>query len=893
MGNIKNMLNPRTIAIIGASEREGSVGRTIMENLIHSENRKIIPVNPSRKTILGIETFSNIADIGDHIDLAIVATPAHTVPDVVEECGKVGVDGLVIISAGFKEIGEEGRKLEEQITEIRKKYGLKIVGPNCMGFIRPNVGVNASFFKANPEPGKIAFISQSGALGSAILDWAVSNHVGFGFFASLGSMIDINFGDLIDFLGDDPEVNSIILYIESISNAKKFISAARGYARNKPIIVVKPGRFTESAAAALSHTGSMAGDDRVYDAAFKRVGVVRVKEIEDLFNAAAVLDSRHLPRGPKLAIVTNAGGPGVMATDAVIEFGLQLAKLSNGSIEELNSSLPKYWSKGNPVDILGDADIDRYINAINVCMKDSNVDGLMILYTPQGATHPDELAKRIIEISKKGWKPIITAHMGGEDMHNSRKIYLQNNIATYETPEDAVKIYAHMYRYGKNLELLYQTPADLPVDLAPPKNHLKALISRVLKEGRDVLTEEEAKKFLANYDIPVSKPFFAEDVEKAVGTSKEIGYPVVLKIASLDISHKSDVGGIVTGIRSDEELKEGHKILINRVKEKAPNAKIDGVTVQKMIEDIDYEIILGAKKDKEFGTVILFGMGGVGTEVYRDFSVGLPPMNQTLARRLMEETKVYGMLQGYRGKPPADLRQLEKIIVNFSNLIVDFPEIAEMDINPVAISKGKPCSLDARLVIDKNGFEGISQYSHLVITPYPTKYVMPWKLNDETEVILRPIKPEDEPLEHEMVSTLSEESLRGRFFQVVKHIDHNMLTRFCNIDYDREMAIVAEMQDLSKKWQWTKRIIGVARLIVESDLKSGEFAVLVHDNFQGKGLGYKLTDMMIGIAQEKGLEKVYGFILTENKKMLKISEELGFTIKHLPDELSKVELILK
>ena len=888
IGNIRAMFDPKTVALIGASEERGVVGRAILENLLPSEKRKIFPVNPNKKTVLGLESYPDIASIPEHIDLAVIATPAKTVPELVEECGKAEVEGITIISAGFKEIGDEGKKLEDKIIEMRKRYGMRIIGPNCIGVIRPNIGLNTSFLKANPAQGNIAFISQSGALGGAILDWAMNAHIGFSMFASLGSMIDVDFGDLIDFLGEDYQTRSIMLYMEGVGNAKKFMSAARGFARSKPIIIVKPGRFMESAKAALSHTGAMAGDDQVYDAAFKRVGVIRVKEFAGLFNTAEVLDSKYLPKGRKLAIITNAGGFGVMATDALIDLGGELAKLSEKSIKELNSFLPPFWSKGNPVDVLGDADNKRYVKAIKVCLSDNEVDGMLVIYAPQAILKPDKLANSIVEIVKQAWKPIITALVGGEYVQKARAILLRNNIPSYETPEDAVKTYLYMYKYYKNLALLYETPSELSLKEAPPKNHLKAFIKRVVKEGRTLLSEEESKDFLNNYGIPITTPYTVHSVDGAISAANRIRYPVVLKIASPDISHKSDVGGIKAGIKSDDELREGYTQLLKAIKENAPQAKIAGVTVQKMIENIDYEIILGTKKDKDFGSVILFGMGGIGTEIFKDISIGLPPLNQTLARRLMEETEVFKMLQGYRGKPPADIKQLEHILVSFSNLIVDFPEIAEMDINPIAISDGKAYALDARIIIDKESIDHTAQYPHLVITPYPTRYTMQWKLTDGTEVTLRPIRPEDEPLEHELLSTLSQETMRVRFFSIIKDITHEMLVRFCNIDYDREMAIVAELREGDKR-----KIIGIGRLIVEPDFRSGEYAVLVHDDYHGKGLGYKLVDVIIGIAQDKGLEEIYGTVLTENQKMLGVARKLGFTTKWQPDGISKVTLTLK
>jgi acetyltransferase len=888
MNSIKAMFDPKTIALIGASDKVGSVGRAILDNMLHSGKRKIFPVNPNLESLLDLICYPNISSIPEHVDLAVIATPAKTVAGIVEECGKKGAGGITVISAGFKEIGAEGKKLEEEISEIRKKYSLRILGPNCVGMIRPHIGLNTSFLKVDPLPGNIAFISQSGALGSSILDWAVDAQIGFSLFASLGSMLDIDFGDMIDFLGDDPHTRSIMLYMEGVGNAKKFMSAARGFARNKPIFIIKPGRFMESARATRSHTGALAGEDQVYEAAFKRVGVIRVKEFAGLFNTAGVLDSKILPRDRRLAIVTNAGGFGVMATDTLMELGGELARLSDQSINELNSFLPTFWSRGNPIDVLGDADHQRYLKAIKVCLTDPNVDGVLVIYTPQAICHPDQLADSVVEMAQRTWKPILVALVGGEYVQNGRKILLNNKIPEYETPEDAVKTYLLMYKYHKNLALLYETPTELPLTESPPKNHLKAFIKRMVKEERAILSEEESKNFLSNYDLPVVEATMVHSIEGALMIAGKIKYPVVIKIVSPDISHKSDVGGVRTGIRNAEELKEEYSELLRSVKENVPQALITGVTVQKMIENIDYEIFLGAKKDKDFGSIILFGLGGIGTEVFRDISIGLPPLNQTLARRLMEETKVYPMLQGYRGKKPADLKELEQLLVSFSNLIVDFPEIAEMDINPIAISDGKAYALDARIIIDKETIDHTLPYPHLVITPYPTRYTTTWKMSDGSEVMFRPIRPEDEPLEHEMLSTLSRESLRNRFFSIVNDISHEMLIRYCNIDYDREMAIVAEWMEGTRR-----RIIGIGRLIIEPDFKSGEFAVLVHDDFQAKGLGYKLVDLIIGIAQDKGLEEIYGKVLTENERMLNMARKLGFQYKLMSDGITEVKLVLK
>ncbi len=891
LGSLERMFNPKVVALIGATDKEGSVGLALLKNLLKNNgDREIYPVNPNRESVLGIKCYPSIKDVPEHVDLAVIATPAKTVPKIVEECGEAGVEGVVIVSAGFRETGEEGRKLEEEIKRIKERYGLRVLGPNCLGFIRPPIGLNSTFLLKDPEPGQIAFISQSGALGSAILDWAVSAHIGFSMFISLGSMVDIDFGDLIDFLGQDPYTRSILIYMESVGNAKKFMSAARGFARNKPIIVLKPGKHQTGARAALSHTGSMAGSFEVYRAAFRRVGVVRVDEIEDLFNCASVLDSRNLPAGPRLAVITNAGGPGVIAADAIAENGGVLAQLSETTIETLNSVLPPYWSRGNPVDVLGDADINRYLIALKTCLADPNVDGVIIIYTPQGAARPLELAEEVVEIVRESMraKPVLTVWMGGDEVQEARQLFHKNDIPTYDTPEDAVKTYIYMYKYKRNLELLYETPVDLPIDPAPPKNFLKILIRRILSEGRVVLTPDESDKFLDAYGIPRPKGELATNLSEALSIASKIGYPVALKIVSPDIIHKTDIGGVIIDINSDSELRAAYLKLIDTVKSKAPDAKIKGVYVQQMIKSSNYELILGSKKDPDFGTAIMFGTGGIATEVFRDFSIGLPPLNQVLARRLMEETKIYNSLvHGMRGKPPADIKKLEEIIVRFSNLIVDFPEIKEADINPLSVTDDSIYAIDFRIILDPEGVDSPEPYRHLVITPYPTKYVTLWRLKDGREVLLRPIRPEDEPLEYELIKGLSEETSRFRFFQVIREVTHEMLVRFCNIDYDREMAIIAEYNKDGKK-----RNVGVGRLIIEPDRKRGEFAVLVADDFQGKGLGTKLTDMLIEIALEKGLHSIYGIVLPENTKMIGLCKKLGFDIKYRTDEVY-VELKLK
>jgi acetyltransferase len=881
------MFDPSAVAIVGATEKEGSVGRAVLENLLLAEGRQIFPVNPSRQTVLGIPCFKKVTDIGKPPDLAVIVTPAAMVPNAVEQCGRAGVQGVVVISAGFRETGEKGRKLEDRIEEIRTKYGTRLLGPNCLGFIRPGIRLNATFVKTMPAPGKIAFISHSGALGSTIIDWVMDAGVGLSMFASLGSMLDIDFGDLIDYLGDDPKTKSIMIYMEDVGRAKKFMSAARGFARTKPIIVLKPGKFKEGTGVATSLTGAMIGDDQVYDAAFKRVGVVRVDAISDLVNCAGVLDSQHLPTGARLAVITNAGAPGVIAADSLISQGGRLATLSAETMTRLDSVLPKFCSRGNPVNVLGDSDVDRYIDALTICLDDQGVDGVLLIYTPQRPAAPGALAEAISTVALQAQKPVITTFMGARSVAAGRDAFIHHRIPTYDTPEEAVKTYLYMDKYQRSLELLYETPVELPVEQAPPKNSLKALIGSISREGRKVLTEEESKRFLASYKIPCTPVRVARSADAAAAIAEQIGYPVVLKALSPDIPHTANAGGLVLGIHSKKDLRDRYDEMTARIGEAAPQEAVRGLNVQHMVRDAEFQLILGAKKHKDFGAVILFGMAGATALAMKDFSIGLPPLNQTLARRLMEETRVFNAMVGSKNRGPINPVRLEQIVVSFANLITDFPEIDEIDINPLAMVRGDPLALDARIVIDPGPLKYYPPHPHLVIAPYPTKYITPYALSDGRQVLLRPIRPEDEPLESEMLASLSPETVRGRFFQSIKNLSHAELTRFCNIDYEREMAFVVELREGA-----ARKIVGVSRLIIESDFRAGEFAVLVQDAYQNKGLGRKLLDMVIGIAQEKNLDTLYGIVLSDNYRMLEICRQSGFTAKYFEEGLTRVDLIL-
>ncbi len=887
---LDKIFKPESLAVVGASEKEGSVGATLMKNIIEGFEGDIYPVNINRDSVMDIEAFSSVKEIDKEVDLVVIATPAKTVPDIIDEAGEMGIEAAIIISAGFSETGKEGAKLERKLEEKREKHGMRILGPNCLGTIRPGADLNLTFLRKDPAAGKVAFLSQSGAMGSAILDWSTKAKVGFSSFVSVGNMLDIDFGDLIDYFGQDPKTNSIIMYMETVKNAEKFMSAARGFARTKPILVVKAGKYSESAEAVASHTGSLAGEDQIYNAAFKRVGVTRVSDVDDLFSSSETLSKQNLPDGPSMAVITNAGGPGIMTTDAILDAGGELADLSQTTMSELTELLPEHASKKNPVDVLGDADPDRYKNSIRICLEDDSVDGAIVIYAPQGEATAQEAAEAVAEISKETEKPIVTSFMGAGEVNKGRELLRNENVPTRPTPEQAISAYMYMHNYARNLELLYETPEELPVNNQPPHHHLKAMVRKVLRSDRSTLTEVEAKKFLDTYDIPTSSTKVAESADQAANLAYEIGYPVVLKIHSYDITHKTDVGGVELNLQNKEEVKEAYRNIVSRAKNHRPSADIRGVTVQKMVSNIDYELILGSKKDPLFGSTILFGRGGTGVELYKDTAAGFPPLNQVLAHRLMEDTKVYQLLKGYRGKEGADIRDLEKQLIRFSQLIIDFPEIKEIDINPLAVIDGSFRALDARMILDQDYKDRKVEktHEHLAIEPYPRQYVEDWRLEDGRNVTLRPIQPEDEPLEFELFDSFSDKTWRQRFFGPRTEISHREMTRYTNIDYRREMAIIGILNDEGKE-----RMIGVGRLIIGPSQDTGEYAVVVGDPWQRLGLGEKLTDSIIGVAEDKNLKSIYATILKNNKPMLQLSRKMGFQEVDRGSDTVKMELELR
>jgi acetyltransferase len=888
--NLDSIFKPKRIAVIGASNQIGSIGYTLFNNLIGIGFKGFVyPVNPFSPSIQGITAYPNLKKIPWQVDLAIIATPAHIVPQIVKECGESGVKGVIIVSSGFSGSGFKGRLLEKELVQVKQTYCLRIVGPNCIGVMRPNINLNASFAKKMAKKGQIAFVSQSGALCASVLDWAALANVGFSYFVSIGNMIDIDWGDLIDYFGIDPETKSIILFIEAIKNSRKFMSAARRFARTKPILVVKTGKSREGTKAAASHTGAITGEDKIYDAFFKRAGVIRVGEIADLFNCSELLAMQPLTKGPNLAIITNAGGPGVMATDTLIGKGGKLASLSENTILNLDNILPYYWSKGNPIDICEDATVDRFKQVLDICFKDPQIDGYLVIYTPIGAADPTQTAEALIKISNKTDKTILTSWLGEEDVQLARTILRNNMIPTFSTPEQAVTAFIYMYQYANNLELLFETPEELTINLSIKRKKLQRIINEATNEGREFLTEIESKEFLTAYGIPTTQSYIAKSPDEAINLAVKIGYVVVMKILSPDVSHKTDINGVRLNVYSDSEVKRNFNKMMKKFKKDTPKLKLKGITIQPMIFG-NYELMIGAKKDPLFGTIITFGMGGIFVELIKDISIGFPPLNQILAKRMIEQTQMFKIIsEGFRGKPPITKRLLEEVLVKFSNLIIDFPQIKTVDINPILVNEKSITALDSRIILDipeKN--TSTTPYKHLIIKPYPTKYSTIYKLRDGSEVLFRPIRPEDEHLVIKLFKTFSKETIRYRFFQVIKEINHEALSMYCNIDYDREMTIVTEITEKGKR-----KIIGMVRLIIEPDCESGEVAVVVGDPWQNRGIGSKLFRYIVKISEDMGLKRIFGEILSENTKMIHICCKNGFTIEPIDKETCLAKLILE
>ena len=883
---------PKNVALIGATEKFGSVGRTILWNLISSPfGGTVYPINPNRPSVLGIKAYPNVAAVPEKVDLVVICTAASSVPGLIKECVDNGVTSAVVISAGFKEVGPDGAELERQILEYARQGHMRVIGPNCLGVMSPHSGLNATFASGPARPGNVGFISQSGALCTAVLDWSFRENVGFSAFLSLGSMLDVGWGDLIYYLGDDPRTKSIVIYMESIGDARSFLSAAREVALTKPIIVIKPGRTAGAAKAAASHTGSLTGSDGVLEAAFRRSGVLRVNDIADLFDMAEALAKQPRPKGPRLTIVTNAGGPGVLATDALLTSGGELTEISAATMQTLNTFLPATWSHNNPIDIIGDADPGRYAKALEVAANDPNADGLLVILTPQAMTDPTQTAELLKPYATSTGKPVLASWMGGADVEAGERILNAAGIPNFKYPDRATKAFMYMWKSAYNLRGIYETPF-VPDDDETKIDRARAeqMIQAVRETGRTILTEFESKQLLAAYGIPIVETRIALTEDAATTAADEIGYPVVLKLYSKTITHKTDVGGVQLNLKNRDAVLTAYRGIQQAVTEKTGAEHFNGVTVQPMVTLEGYEVILGASIDPQFGPVLMFGSGGQLVEVYKDNALALPPLNTTLARRMMEQTLIYKALKGVRGRRSVDLAALELLMVKFSQLVAEQRWIEEIDINPLLASPEQLIALDARVVL--HGLNVTKeQLPKLAIRAYPIKYVKPWTTKDGVNIVIRPIRPEDEPLLVKFHQTLSDRTVYMRFLNPVllgDRIAHERLTRVAFNDYDREMALVAQCEDCDGG----PEIMGVARLSKMHGRSEGQFTMLINDQHQGRGIGSELLRRLLQVGRDEKLEVISAVMSIENQEMQRLCGRLGFTLAPLDEKLLRAELKL-
>lgn len=879
---LNSIFKPKRIALIGVSNNPDSVGGITLRNLVSGGyNGVVYPVNPKREAVFGIPCYPDVKSLPKVPDLAVIMTAAKWVPQLIKECGEMGIHGIIIMSAGFKESGEEGKALENQVKAEKAKFPeMRVIGPNCLGILVPGLNMNVSFAAGMPKKGHVAFISQSGALCTSVLDWAYESNIGFSHFVSIGNTMDVSFGDLIDYFGQDPNTKSIVLYVESIQNARAFMSAARAFSREKPIIVYKSGRFPESAAAAASHTGAMASEDSIYDAVFHRAGLARVFDFGDIFDFTDLVGRRRIPKGNRLAIVTNAGGPGVMATDSLISLGGKLVKLSENTMEKLNNYLPPFWSHGNPIDVLGDATPERFAKSTEIVLEDENVDAVLVLLTPQAMTDPTATAEAIAKMSANTTKTIMAGWLGGKSMREGIQIFNNAGISSYGTPEQAIKAFMTLSDYSQNLKMLYETPKEVPVSFQYDRQKLREKYLKNIFPKAKILNEDDSKMLVNDYGIDTTHPTPAATEDGAVAIAEKKGYPVVLKIYSPDITHKSDVGGVALNIKDEEMVRATFRNMVKTATAKMPNARIDGVTVQKMIDTKDgIELIVGTKKDPVFGTVMLVGMGGTTAELFKDKRLEFPPLNEQLARQMIESLQIYPLLTGWRGDSPKNIDKLIEALIRMSYLAADYPEIEELDINPLIVTPTDVIALDARIVVDEEILNNpVKEYSHLILRPYPESLIKNATLRDGTEIVLRPIKPEDEPLWLDLLASCSKESIYHRFRYDFYFDSHEVASQFCFIDYDREIAIVAEVEE-----EGQKKLIGVGRLIADPDVEMMEYAILITDAWQKKELGYTLTNYCMEIAKSRGIKKLAAETTKDNKPMISVFRKLNFKIRFNED----------
>jgi acetyltransferase len=889
--NLDKLFQPKSVALIGASNRDKSVGQVVARNLFHSGfSGPVMPVNPKAEAVEGVLAYADVDALPFAPDLAIVCTPPDTVAPIVSALGARGTKACVVITAGFGEGGSEaGHRRLKSVLDAARPHTLRVVGPNCVGTMVPPLGLNGSFAHIGAEPGDLAFLTQSGAMVTAMLDWATPRGIGFSKVVSLGDMADVDFGDLLDYLAGDRDTRAILLYVEAVTHARKFMSAARAAARAKPVIVIKGGRHAEGAKAAASHTGALAGSDAVYDAAFKRAGMLRVDTLEELFDAAETLATTARQArtvGERLAILTNGGGLGVLATDALIGEGGTLAELSPETIERLDTALPATWSRGNPVDIIGDAPGERYEAALSGLLTDRSVDAVLVMHCPVAVADPLESALATVrtleshQLRSGGQrKPVFTAWLGERAPREARKLFAEKKLPTYGTPEQAVRAFMHLVRYRENQEMLMETAASIPDHRDPDTAAVRRILDAALDEGREWLSEPEAKRVLAAYGIPTVQTREVADAEAALAAAEELGYPVALKILSPDITHKSDVGGVKLDIEGPDQLRRESERMLRRCAAAKPAARLTGFSVQQMARRPGaYELILGILDDLQFGPVVLFGQGGTAVEVIKDKALALPPLNMALARTMMRETRIHRLLEGFRDTPAVDLDAVGRAMIDLAQLAADFQEVAEVDINPLLADPDGVLALDARVKVQPAPDPERRAAWRLAIRPYPKHLESQETLRDGTPVFVRPIRPEDEAALIEAYTHLTPEDVHMRFFHYMKALSHETAARLTQIDYEREMALVCLPQDRPDE------LWGVVRIAADPDNRAAEYAVTVRSDLKGRGVGYLLMGKILAYAADRGIGEVWGDVLADNERMLQMNRELGFTAERHADD---------
>ncbi|MHB1402230.1 MAG: bifunctional acetate--CoA ligase family protein/GNAT family N-acetyltransferase [Thiobacillus sp.] len=874
------LFNARSVAVFGASEREDSVAGILFRNLRHAGYKgEVYPVNPKHETVFGVRCYASAGELPVVPELALIATPAPTVAAIMEACGQHGIRHAIVLSAGFGEVGAQGVALEDGIKAAANKHGIRFIGPNCLGIQRPSIGLNATFSQGATLSGDLALVSQSGAICTAMMDWAETNGIGFSSVISTGASADLDFGEILDYLAADTQTKGVLLYIEGIRDARRFMSALRAISRFKPVVMVKVGRHEAGSKAVQSHTGALVGSDAVFDALVRRAGVVRVNTILQLFASARALSTHIKPTGNRLAIVTNGGGPGVMATDLAIDMGVRMAELSPATFETLNAVLPANWSQANPLDIIGDANAERYRAAVAACLADDNVDGVLAMLTPQAMTRPTEVAEAVIEVAKASSKPVLTCWMGEAQVHEGRRLFKQAGIPYFTTPEPAVEVFSFLSAFYENQRLLMQTPGPLSQQAAPDVEGARFIIESALAHGRHLLNEVESKALLAAFHIPIAQTMIARDPMEAMLMAQQMGFPVAMKINSPDITHKSDVNGVRLGLSSGQAVRSAFGEMLADVKRLRPDATLEGIVVEPMAaRPHAREVLLGMTSDPVLGPVIVFGAGGVDVEAFRDRAVTLPPLNRYLARDLIQRTRVATLLGPFRNRPPVDMDALENVLLRLSEMVCELPWLAELDINPLLVDEHGALALDARIIIAPR-VPTADRYGHMAIHPYPAHLVSHWQLPSGHDVVIRPIRPEDAELTQGFVKSLSAESKYFRFMDAVSELSPVALARLTQIDYSREMALLALTEIDGREVE-----LGVARYAINPEGASCEFALVVNDQWQKQGIGHKLMDVLMDVARGKGVKVMEGEVLKTNRPMLKLVEALGFRIEPHPED---------